>query len=63
MKMNQQTVPAFKNKDMRLAIAKAINKEGYVNSVKNNGSKAMDGFTSSLTAKTPKGEEFPKNIE
>ncbi|RIM82175.1 peptide ABC transporter substrate-binding protein, partial [Staphylococcus arlettae] len=26
MKMNQQTVPAFKNKDMRLAIAKSINK-------------------------------------
>ena len=63
MKMNQQTVPAFKNKDMRLAIAKAINKEGYVNSVKNNGSKAMDGFTSSLTAKTPNGEDFAKTID
>lgn len=63
MKMNQQTVPAFKNKDMRLAIAKAINKEGYVNSVKNNGSKAMDSFTSSLTAKTPNGKDFAKTID
>src|SRR5699024_6746939 len=40
IKLNQKTVPEFKNKDMRLAISQAINKEGYVNAVKNDGSEA-----------------------
>lgn len=62
IKMNQKNVPEFKNKDLRMAISQSIDKEGYVNSVKNNGSKAMDGFTSSLTAKTPDGKDFASTI-
>ncbi|MBF0737271.1 peptide ABC transporter substrate-binding protein [Staphylococcus arlettae] len=63
IKMNQKEVPEFKNKDMRLAIAKSINKEAFVNSVKNDGSEAMDGFTSKLTAKTPNGKDFADVID
>ncbi|WP_426462331.1 peptide ABC transporter substrate-binding protein [Staphylococcus equorum] len=63
IKLNQKTVPAFKNKDMRLAISQAINKEGYVNAVKNDGSEATDGFTSKLTAETPDGKDFAKTID
>lgn len=63
IKLNQKTVPAFKNKDMRLAIAQAINKEGYVNAVKNDGSEATDGFTSKLTAETPDGKDFAETID
>lgn len=63
IKLNQKTVPAFKNKDMRLAISQAINKEGYVNAVKNDGSEATDGFTSKLTAETPDGKDFAETID
>ncbi|KRG08995.1 peptide ABC transporter substrate-binding protein [Staphylococcus sp. NAM3COL9] len=63
IKMNQDNVPAFKNKDMRLAISQAINKEGYVNAVKNNGSEATNGFTAKLTAKTPDGKDFTESID
>ena len=63
MKLNQDNVPEFKNKDMRLAISQAIDKEGYVNSVKNNGSKATDGFTAKLTAETPDGKDFAESID
>lgn len=63
MKLNQDNVPEFKNKDMRLAISQAIDKEGYVNSVKNNGSKATDGFTAKLTSETPDGKDFAESID
>ena len=63
IKMNQDNVPEFKNKDLRLAIAQSINKEGYVNSVKNNGSEATDGFTAKLTAETPDGKDFADSID
>ena len=63
IKLNQKTVPAFKNKDMRLAISQAINKEGYVDAVKNDGSEATDGFTSKLTAETPDGKDFAETID
>ena len=36
--MNEKQYPDFKNKNLRLAIAQAIDKKGYVDSVKNNGS-------------------------
>ncbi len=55
-------MPEFKNKDLRLAISQAINKEGYVNSVKNDGSEATDGFTSKLTAKSPDGSDLPNQL-
>ncbi len=63
IKLNRNNVPEFKNKDLRLAISQAIDKEGYVNAVKNNGSEATDGFTSKLTAKTPDGKDFADTID
>lgn len=63
MKLNQDNVPEFKNKDMRLAISQAIDKEGYVNSVLNNGSESTDGFTAKLTAETPDGKDFAESID
>ncbi|MBU7218351.1 peptide ABC transporter substrate-binding protein [Staphylococcus gallinarum] len=63
IKLNQKNVPEFKNKNLRLAISQAIDKEGYVNSVKNNGSTGMDGFTSKMTAKTPDGKDFSQTID
>lgn len=62
IKLNQKEVPAFKNKQMRLAISQAIDKQGYVDSVKNDGSAPVDGFTSKLTAKTPDGKDFADSI-
>lgn len=62
IKLNRDNVPEFKNKDLRLAISQAINKEGFVNSVKNDGSEVTDGFTSKLTAKTPNGKDFAESI-
>jgi oligopeptide transport system substrate-binding protein len=38
-------VPEFKNKNLRLAIAQAINKKGYVKTVLNDGSLASNNFT------------------
>ena len=32
--MNEKEFPAFKNKNLRLAIAQSINKQGFVDSVK-----------------------------
>ena len=63
IKLNQKDVPAFKNKQMRLAISQAIDKQGYVDSVKNNGSTAFDGFTSKLTANTTDGKDFADTIK
>ncbi|WP_445194267.1 peptide ABC transporter substrate-binding protein [Staphylococcus xylosus] len=63
IKLNRDNVPEFKNKDLRLAISQAIDKEGYVNSVKNNGSEATDGFTSKLTANSPDGKDFTESID
>ncbi|HFP6722816.1 TPA: peptide ABC transporter substrate-binding protein [Staphylococcus aureus] len=42
VKMNEKQYPDFKNKNLRLAIAQAIDKKGYVDSVKNNGSIPWD---------------------
>lgn len=63
IKLNQKNVPEFKNKNLRLAISQAIDKEKYVNSVKNNGSTGMNGFTSKMTAKTPDGKDFAETID
>ncbi|MGO3050296.1 peptide ABC transporter substrate-binding protein [Staphylococcus casei] len=63
VKLNRDNVPEFKNKDLRLAISQAIDKEGYVNAVKNNGSSATDGFTSKYTAKSPDGKDFTESIQ
>ncbi|PNZ39561.1 peptide ABC transporter substrate-binding protein [Staphylococcus lutrae] len=63
LKLNQDKVPAFKNKDLRLAFAQAINKNAYVDSVLNNGSQPSDGFTSKDTAKDPSGKDYADQIK
>ncbi|MEB7461921.1 peptide ABC transporter substrate-binding protein [Staphylococcus succinus] len=63
IKLNRDNVPEFKNKDLRLAISQAIDKEGYVHAVKNDGSSATDGFTSKYTAKSPDGKDFTESIQ
>lgn len=62
LKLNQGKVPALKNKDMRLALAQAINKDEYVDSVLNNGSQPTDGFTAKATAKDPNGKDYSDQI-
>ncbi|EKU48082.1 peptide ABC transporter substrate-binding protein [Staphylococcus massiliensis] len=63
IKMNQKTVPAFKNEEFRKAIAKSINKKGYVDSVKNDGSEPVDVFTAKKTADSPNGKDFSSTIK
>lgn len=63
LKLNQDAVPALKNKDMRLALAKAVDKQAYVDAVLNNGSAPSDGFTSKETAKAPDGKDYAEQIK
>lgn len=63
IKMNEKTVPEFKNKNLRLAIAQAINKKGYVKTVLNDGSLASNNFTGIGTAKTSDGKDFASTVE
>lgn len=63
LKLNQGQVPELKNQHMRLALAQAINKEDYVNSVLNNGSAVTDGFTAKGTADAPNGKDFTSQIK
>ena len=54
LKLNQKDNPALQNVDIRKAIAQAINKEDYVNSVLNNGS---------IVANYAVPKDFAKNTE
>ncbi|UXR70111.1 peptide ABC transporter substrate-binding protein [Staphylococcus sp. IVB6246] len=62
LKLNQGTVSAFKDKNMRLALAQAVDKQAYVDAVLNNGSAPSDGFTSKATAKAPDDSDFADQI-
>lgn len=63
IKMNQKNKPEFKNKNLRKAIAKSIDKETYVNSTLNNGSTVSNKFTATGTAKTPEGKDFASTVK
>jgi oligopeptide transport system substrate-binding protein len=63
IKMNQDKVPEFKNKDFRLAIAQAINKKEYVDDVLNNGSQTMDKFTARKTFLSPDGKDYSDGVK
>ncbi|MCS4486776.1 peptide ABC transporter substrate-binding protein [Staphylococcus americanisciuri] len=63
LKLNQGKVSAFKNKDMRLALAQSVDKQAYVNSVLNNGSAPSDDFTGKGTAKAPDGSDYTNQID
>ncbi|WP_420915990.1 peptide ABC transporter substrate-binding protein [Staphylococcus felis] len=62
LKQNLDKVDDLKNKDMRLALGKAINKDDFVDKVFNNGAKSIDTFTARNTAKTPDGKDFASII-
>ena len=56
-------MPEFKNKHLRLAIAQAINRKEYVDSVFNDGSLPSSNFTGYGTATTPSGKDFASTIK
>ncbi|MCO5358973.1 peptide ABC transporter substrate-binding protein [Staphylococcus pasteuri] len=63
IKLNEKEVPEFKNKHLRLAIAQAINRKEYVDSVFNDGSLPSSNFTGYGTATTPSGKDFGSTIK
>lgn len=63
IKLNEKEVPEFKNKHLRLAIAQAINRKEYVDSVFNDGSLPSNNFTGYGTATTPSGKDFASTIK
>ncbi|WP_353462532.1 peptide ABC transporter substrate-binding protein [Mammaliicoccus sciuri] len=63
MRMNQKDVPEFKNKDLRMAIAQSIDREQYVKSNLNNGSKAANSLVPTEFVKDTKGEDYTKGVK
>lgn len=62
-KLNEDTVPEFKNEDFRLAFAKAIDKEAYVKNNLNNGSIPTDNFVPKDFVKDSKGKEYQDGVK
>lgn len=62
-KLNEDKVPAFKNKDFRLAFAKAIDKKAYVDNNLNNGSIPSDNFVPKDFVKDSKGKEYQDGVK
>ncbi|WP_409481228.1 peptide ABC transporter substrate-binding protein [Staphylococcus aureus] len=62
IKFNQKKVEEFKNQDLRMAIALAIDKKGYVEAVKNDGSIYSNTFTAKGVAKLSNGNDYVSSI-
>nr|WP_263313837.1 peptide ABC transporter substrate-binding protein [Mammaliicoccus sp. Marseille-Q6498] len=62
-KLNEDKVPEFKNKDFRLAFAKAIDKKAYVKNNLNNGSIPTDNFVPKDFVKDSKGKEYQDGVK
>ncbi|WP_240047463.1 peptide ABC transporter substrate-binding protein, partial [Staphylococcus aureus] len=62
IKFNQKKVEEFKNQDLRMAIALAIDKKGYVEAVKNDGSIYSNTFTAKGVAKLSNGDDYISSI-
>ncbi|MCD8818201.1 peptide ABC transporter substrate-binding protein [Mammaliicoccus sciuri] len=62
-KLNEDTVPEFKNEDFRLSFAKAIDKEAYVKNNLNNGSIPTDNFVPKDFVKDSKGKEYQDGVK
>ncbi|MCD8873020.1 peptide ABC transporter substrate-binding protein [Mammaliicoccus sciuri] len=62
-KLNEDTVPEFKNEDFRLAFAKAIDKEAYVKNNLNNGSIPTDNFVPKDFVKDSNGKEYQDGVK
>lgn len=61
-KLNEDTVPEFKNKDFRLAFAKAIDKKSYVDNNLNNGSIPTDKFVPKGFVKDGNDKEYQDGV-
>lgn len=62
IKFNQKKVKEFKNRNLRIAIALAIDKKGYVEAVKNDGSTFSDTFTAKGVAKLSNGDDYASSV-
>lgn len=61
-KLNQKKVKEFSNKNLRLAIARSINKQGYVDAVKNDGSSPSNTLTAKGVAKVEGDKDYTSTI-
>lgn len=62
IKLNQKKVKEFSNKNLRLAIARSINKQGYVDAVKNDGSSPSNILTAKGVAKVEGDKDYTSTI-
>ena len=62
IKLNQKKVKEFSNKILRLAIARSINKQGYVDAVKNDGSSPSNTLTAKGVAKVEGDKDYTSTI-
>ncbi|OHO71566.1 peptide ABC transporter substrate-binding protein [Staphylococcus sp. HMSC036D05] len=62
IKFNQKKVKEFNNKNLRLAIAQSINKQGYVDAVKNDGSLPSNTLTAKGVAKVEGDKDYASTI-
>ncbi|MFC4620113.1 peptide ABC transporter substrate-binding protein [Camelliibacillus cellulosilyticus] len=58
LKLNEKTIPAFKNKKVRQAVAMSIDRENFVNVLLGDGSKAANYWIPSDWAFSPDGKDF-----
>ncbi len=63
IRFNQDKVPEFKNKNLRLALAKAVDKEKYVNNLLNNGSAPTDVLTPTEFVLGPDGKDYVDGVK
>ncbi|TDM14571.1 peptide ABC transporter substrate-binding protein [Macrococcus bovicus] len=63
IRFNQDKVPELKNKNLRLAMAKSIDKEKYVEKLLNNGSKATDVLTPTEFVTGPDGKDYVEGVK
>lgn len=62
IKLKQKKVKEFSNKNLRLAIARSINKQGYVDAVKNDGSSPSNTLTAKGVAKVEGDKDYTSTI-
>ncbi|WP_323702879.1 peptide ABC transporter substrate-binding protein [Mammaliicoccus sp. Dog046] len=62
-RINKEKNKNLKNKDLRLAISKSIDKKSYVNSLLNNGSKPLDTLMIKDFVKDSKGNDYTKGVK
>lgn len=61
LELNQEKIPAFRNKKIRLAISKAINRKEFTSQVLGDSSFEAQNVTPQNLAKMPDGKDFSKS--